>query len=92
MKVNGKIKKIKEKGEELNNKVKERVIGYLTAAFGLVAGLAWNDAVRGLIDHLFPLSKNSIWAKFAYASVLTVVVVFVTLSLIKISEKKKEVE
>lgn len=90
MKINGKIKKIREKGGEINIEVKERTVGYITAAFGLVAGLAWNDAVRGLIDYLFPISKNSLMAKFAYALIMTLVVVFITLSLIRISEREKE--
>jgi hypothetical protein len=41
----------------------------------LVAGLAWNDAVKSLIDSLFPRSGDGVAAKFAYAVLVTVLVV-----------------
>lgn len=72
-----------ERGAQFSGEVRERAVGYITAAFGLVAGLAWNDAIRALIDALFPLAEQSVLAKFVYASVLTVVVVIVTVHLLK---------
>jgi len=60
---------IKKVGKE----VKESVVGYITAAFGLVAGLAWNEAIKSFIEFLFPLSKNTLLAKFVYAGILTLI-------------------
>ena len=57
--------------------VRARSITYIGTAFGLVAGLAWNEAITELINVLFPISKDSIYIKFLYALVLTVAVVMV---------------
>jgi len=69
--------------------VKERLVGYMTAAFGLVAALAWNDAVKALIDILYAVDKNTVTAKFIYAIVITIAVVVVSIYLSKLSEKKE---
>ena len=60
--------------EGAREKFKKQTIGYLMAAFGLVAGLAWNDAIKSLIEFLFPLSGSSIWIKFIYAVAITILV------------------
>lgn len=56
---------------------KERVLSLLGGALGLVAALAWNDAVQALFRELFPVEAQGIAAKFAYAIVITAVVVYV---------------
>ncbi|HCP08242.1 MAG TPA: hypothetical protein DIT25_00350 [Candidatus Moranbacteria bacterium] len=57
------------------------MIGYIAAAFGLVAGLAWNEAVKALIEEFLPRSQNHVAAKFIYAFFITLVLVLVTLYL-----------
>ncbi len=57
------------------NDIKGKSFGYISAALGLVAGLAWNDAIKNLIDKLFPFGKNGVLAEFGYAIVVTIVVV-----------------
>lgn len=84
------IQKIKEEGKKLEKEVKQRTVGYILAALGFVAGLAWNDAVKGLIDYVFPLSKDSLLAKFTYAAVLTVLLVAVTIYLLRWVGEKDE--
>ena len=64
--------------------VRERTIGYIVAAFSLVAGLAWNDAVKALIETLFPLKENTLPAKFLYAGIVTVFAVFFTIYLTRL--------
>ncbi len=59
---------------------------YIGAGFGLVASLAWNEAIKAFIDFTFPLEKNSLLAKFIYAAVMTLLVV--VMSLIIIHKKK----
>ncbi len=61
-------------------------------ALGLVAGLAWNEAIKALINHLFPLDANSILAKFVYAVVITGVVVIVGIHLARLSKKDESSE
>jgi hypothetical protein len=80
-------KKLIKIKEEAGAKFKQ----YIGAGFGLVAGLAWNDAIKGAIEYLFPLEKNSLTAKFIYAITMTLIVVVIGISLSKIfrQESKK---
>jgi hypothetical protein len=61
--------------------VRDQTLSYITAAFGLVAGLAWNEAIKSAIENIFVLNQDSIWAKFIYAAILTLVLVAVTVYL-----------
>lgn len=87
------IKKVKSKiGKEIKSvrkEVKDRTIGYIVTALGLVAGLAWNDAIRSLIDFYYPLSSNGVWAKMIYAAILTMFVALFSLYLVRIIKKEK---
>ncbi len=78
-----------EKKEELSLKreVRAQVIGYVVAALGLVAGLAWNDAVKSIIEHFFPLSQSTIWAKIVYALILSTGVGVLSFNLVRWSKK-----
>jgi len=78
----------KELTEELKKTVVSRTIEYIIIAFGLVAGLAWNEAIKGLIDYLFPVTANSVLAKFIYAIIITVMVVVISIYLIRVFNKK----
>ena len=86
------VGKIKERGKELHREVNKKVASYITAGLGLVAGLAWNEAIKSLIDYFFPPSGgNGLLAKFAYALIITVVVVIISLYLARIlSQEKKD--
>lgn len=60
---------------EAKQAIKNRTLGYVLAGLGLVGGLAWNDAIRSLIDYFLPASTvNTVVAKFIYAMALTIVV------------------
>ncbi len=88
--IDSKIKELKKEGKEIKKEVKQRVVGYIIAAFGLVAGLAWNDAIKSLIENLFPLGRNTLLVKFIYAILVTIIVVVISVYLIKFSEKKQK--
>lgn len=79
-----------EKSAELKQAVRGQVIGYLVAAMGLVVGLAWNDAVKSLIEYFFPLSQNTIQAKFIYALALSVIIGITSFALLKWAGKKEK--
>jgi len=81
------ISEIARNGQKLELELREKTAGYITAAFGLVAGLAWNDAIKSLIEYWFPLDKNSIAAKFIYAVLITVVLVIVSSYLIRMFKR-----
>lgn len=65
----------------------KQVITLSTAGFGLVAALAWNEAVQAFVDGY--LSKylsvgSGIFSKFIYAILITAFAVFVTYQLTKL--------
>jgi len=61
------------------------------AGLGLVAGLAWNDAIKALIEELFPVGRNSVLAKFIYAALITLIVVVVGAYLVRLFRKEDAV-
>ena len=84
-----KFKKIKEEELRIRKEVKKHIIGYILAAFGFVVGLAWNDAIKTLIEYFFP-HQNSIFAKLIYAFLITLIVVLATVYFLKSTEKEVE--
>lgn len=85
-----KIAKMRESSAELSRQVREKIVGYIVAAFGLVAGLAWNDAVKAAIESVFPAQASSLWARFGYAIFISVVVVVISINLLKITQLDKD--
>ena len=82
--------KIKGESERIKKEIRQKTIGYILTAFGLVAGLAWNEAIKGLIEYFFPLNKNTILAKFIYAIIITLVVVIVSVYVMRLLGGNKE--
>ncbi len=74
--------------QSVREQVRAQTVGYIATAFGLVAGLAWNDAIKAFIENIFPLSKDTMWAKFIYAVIITVFVVLITRYLLRAVNKK----
>ncbi len=68
--------------------VRGKTIGYISAALGLVAGLAWNDAVKSLIESVFPPGGNTLTAKFLYAGIITAIIAIVISYLEGFQEQK----
>mgnify|MGYP007123726292 CR=1 FL=1 len=66
--------------------VLEKITTLVIAAFGLVAALAWNDAIKALFKSIFGESSGII-AMFVYAILVTAIAVFVTLKLGKAEGK-----
>jgi len=67
--------KLREEQRKLRAAVHERMSGAIIGAFGLVAGIAWNDAVRAAIDHFYPPGDGGgLVPKFLYAIIVTVIV------------------
>ncbi|PIR06003.1 hypothetical protein COY65_00255 [Candidatus Jorgensenbacteria bacterium CG_4_10_14_0_8_um_filter_39_13] len=60
------------------------------AAFGLVAGLAWNEAIKSLIEYIFPLSRNTLLLKFVYAILITLILVFISIYLVKLLKAEEK--
>lgn len=84
------VSRARQSSREVSNEFRERLAGYLTGALGLVAGLAWNDAISSLIKYLFPAEQgNNLTAKFVYALVITFLVVILTMYLLRFIGPKK---
>lgn len=62
-----------------------------TAGFGLVAALAWNEAIQSLFNKFLPKTTGGgLIAQLLYASLITLIVVFITMKLGKMTSKAKE--
>lgn len=72
----------------MKSSLRTQTVTYILAAFGFVAGLAWNEAIKALIDALFPLATDGIVAKFVYAVVATVLVAGASAVLVRGKEKE----
>jgi len=84
------INKIRERGKKLKKEINKKVLGYITAGFGLVAGLAWNEAIKSLIEYLFPLNRDTMTAKFVYAFLITIILVIISIYLARILNDEEE--
>ncbi|MCF6276416.1 MAG: DUF5654 family protein [Candidatus Magasanikbacteria bacterium] len=84
-------KKTKQKiSKKLQKEIKSNFVKYIGAGFGLVASFAWNDAIKSLIEAVFPVSGQYVWAKFAYAVVMTLVVVVLMVYIVRILKVEEE--
>ncbi|MEM2140764.1 DUF5654 family protein [Nitrososphaera sp.] len=70
----------------MKKEVVEKFAALITAAFGLVAALAWNSAIQEVFKVFFGESSG-LWAMITYAVVVTIIAVFVTLWIGKVSSK-----
>lgn len=80
---------IKKEARRVEAEVRERIVSYIIGGLGVVVGLSWNEAIKGIIEYFYPLtSANSIFAKLLYAVVITVIVVLVTIYILRPPEEK----
>ncbi|OGI25099.1 MAG: hypothetical protein A3J76_02615 [Candidatus Moranbacteria bacterium RBG_13_45_13] len=83
----------KAEEEKLHVYFVEKVVTLMTGAMGLVAALAWNDAIRKLFERVFGTQgSGDITAMFIYAAVITTAIILVTYRLTRIVEKMKRKE
>lgn len=82
---------IKQEKDKVEKEIKSKVAGYITAAFGLVAGLAWNDAIKSSIEIIFPSKGGStILAKFIYAILITGILALVSIYVVRIFKEENK--
>ena len=67
-----------KKGTELVKQVWEKIAALITAAFGLIATLAWNGAIRAIFAKVFGV-PDTILAMLICAIVVTIIAVAVTI-------------
>ena len=62
----------------LKDEVLTQIAALLTAAFGLVAALAWNGAIQAIFKQVFG-TADSIAAQLSYAIIVTIIAVIVVI-------------
>jgi hypothetical protein len=67
----------------------EKLSGLMAGGFGLVAALAWNDAIQSLFRTVFGTASNLL-AKFLYAILITLLVVFITVRIGRVAADLKD--
>ena len=71
--------------QELNKIITTLILGGL----GLVAALAWNEAIQSLFSLFLP-EESGLIGKFVYAIIVTLIVVAVSMRLRKVVGEEKE--
>jgi amino acid permease len=64
----------------------QTMISLASAAFGVVAALAWNTAITALVKEVFG-TGGQIISLFLYAVVITIIAVIVMVNLGKVAER-----
>ncbi len=67
----------------------EKIAALITAAFGLVAALAWNGAIQAIFKEVFG-SAETIIPMVSYAVIVTIVAVLATIWIGKVAENAKK--
>ncbi len=62
--------------DSVGKQVLETIAALMTAAFGLIAALAWNEAIKALIAQYFKAGAE-LTALFVYAILVTIIAVLV---------------
>lgn len=83
------LSRLHQEKETITKEVREKTAGYIIAAFGLVTGLAWNEAIKSVIEFIFPANGNTIVAKFIYAIFLTFIVTTVSVYVLRILKREE---
>lgn len=74
------------------NETKKQTVTFLMTGLALTIGLSWNEAIKSGIESYFPLDKgDGTHAKFIYAILLTLFMVFLTMTVIHTGIYKKPI-
>lgn len=78
--------------EDLRRELIKQMVTLSTAGFGLVAALAWNDAIQAFFTEYidkYISAGSGVFSRFFYALLVTIIAVLVTYQLSKISKESK---
>ena len=64
----------------------------ITTALGLVAALAWNDAIQTVFQQYLGTAGGELAAKIFYAVLVTFIVIFATIAVSRAAERAKRLE
>ncbi len=77
-----------EKPTPLKVEVLEKIAALITVAFGLVAALAWNEAIKAIFKEIFG-SAETIAPMLIYAILVTIIAVILTIMVARAASKAK---
>lgn len=80
-----------KKEKSMSEQVVHQMSSLITSAFGLVAALAWNDAIKAILDRFFK-KGDGLTAQLVYAVVITLFAVIATVWLGRIAAKVAELK
>lgn len=85
-KLESKQQKDEKACEKADEELKTISFGVLiTTAFGLVAALAWNDAIQRLIVYYLGDAKNKgVWVSVGYAVIVTILILLLLVAIRKV--------
>ena len=77
-----------EKPVPLKVEILDKIAALVTAAFGLVAALAWNEAIKTIFKEIFGTAE-AITPMLIYAIVVTIIAVILTIVVARAASKAK---
>ena len=77
-----------EKPTTLKQEVMDKIAALVTAAFGLVAALAWNDAIKAVFKQTFG-TDDAVGPMLIYAIMVTIIAVILTIIVARAAAKAK---
>src|ERR671915_1460090 len=81
-----------QKEATLSAEVLDKFSELITTALGLVAAQAWSEAIQQLFSQLLGEAGGALAAKFFYAFIVTLIVIFATISVSRAAERAKRLE
>lgn len=73
----------------MRSEIIEKIAALVTAAFGLVAALAWNGAIQAIFKQVFGTAEG-VGPMLVYAVVVTIIAVIATIWVGKAAAKAKK--
>ncbi|MCE5213906.1 MAG: DUF5654 family protein [Methanobacterium sp.] len=77
---------MKEETQQMKGQVLETIATLMTTAFGLIAALAWNEAIKAFILQYFQ-AGSGITGLLYYAIIITIIAVIATIIIGKVIAK-----
>lgn len=72
----------------MKTEILDKIAALVTAAFGLVAALAWNDAIKTIFKEIFG-EQSAIGPMLLYAILVTIIAVILTIIVARAVSKAK---
>jgi len=79
---------MKKRNHKIRNEVVNKITALITAAFGLVAALAWNETIQTIFRRVYG-TYESIPAQLIYAITVTIIAVIAAMYMGRIAGRAK---